>query len=129
MDLGSIARGPVPQHAKGDLMAEKTEKRMDGNLAWKARTTGAEAYEQAELGDFEKGDGVRFTLSHYPTCYRRGPWRLLVEVAPGPKHMAWGCFDEQDSPMRWYHLEESARREAKAIADVLVRDRERARSG
>ena len=79
--------------------------------------------------DFEKGDGVRFCLGHYPTCYRRGPWRLLVEVAPGPKHLAWGCFDEQDQPMRWYHLEESARREAKAIADVLVRDRERARSG
>lgn len=48
-----------------------------------------------------QNDGVRFTLSHFPTCHRRGQWRLLVEVM-GAKHTAWGCFDDQDQPMRWY---------------------------
>ena len=93
-------------------------------LEWKARMTAGQAYEEATVGDWTKQDGVRFTLVKYPTCYRRGPWKLLVEVASGPAHHLWGCFDLQDQPERWYHLEESARREAQAIADVLVRDRE-----
>lgn len=80
-------------------------------------------HSEAIVGDFAGGDGVRFTLEHRPTCYRRGPWRLLVEVAQGPNHEKWGCFDEQDQPMRNYHAREAAESEAQAIADVLVRDR------
>lgn len=77
---------------------------------------------EAILGDFTGGDGVRFSIQHQPTCYRRGPWRLLVEVAT-LHHERWGCFDEQDQPMRYYHQESCARSEAQAIATVLWRDR------
>lgn len=77
----------------------------------------------AALGDPINGDGVTFTLDHRPTCYRRGPWTLLIEVANGPGHYLWGCFDDADQPERYYHLEDSARAEAQAIADVLWNDR------
>lgn len=90
-----------------------------GRLRWRRHG----AYEEALLGDFEGGDGVRFSLEHRPTCYRRGSWRLLVEVAPGPHHNDWGCFDAADQPERNYHSESCARREAQSIADVLLRDR------
>lgn len=88
-------------------------------LEWKK----VDFYEEATLGDFAGGDGVRFTLCFHLTCYRRGPWRLLIEVAPGPGHHKWGCFDEADQPERYYHLEENAHTEARAIAAVLVSDR------
>jgi hypothetical protein len=78
---------------------------------------------EATIGDFDGGDGVRFSLEHRPTCYRRGPWRLLVEVAHGPNHTKWGCFDEADQPERYYHNEDCAKREAQSIADVLAADR------
>lgn len=81
------------------------------------------SYQEARLCAFEAGDGVRFTLSHQPTCYRRGKYRLLVEVAEGPSHLKWGCFDDQDQPMRYYHDEGNAKREADAIAKVLLADR------
>ena len=68
-------------------------------------------------------DGVWFSLDHYPTCYRRGPWRLLIHVLPGEHHHAWGCFDEADQPMRYYHLRGNAISEANRIAAVLWRDR------
>ena len=48
-----------------------------------------ERREEAVLGDFARGDGVRFTLERHPTCYRRGEWKLLVEVASGPAHHLW----------------------------------------
>ena len=83
----------------------------------------AEDDQEAILGDFVGGDGVRFSITLHPTCYRRGRFRLLIEVAPGPQHHAWGCFDEQDQPMRWYHDLERAKLEAEAIARVLIRDR------
>ncbi len=89
------------------------------SLEW--RLTGS--YREATIGDFDGGDGVRFSLEYRSTCYRRGPWRLLVEVARGPNHTKWGCFDEADQPERYYHNEECARREAQSIADVLVADR------
>lgn len=79
--------------------------------------------QEAFLKDFHGGDGVRFTLTHHPTCYRRGPWRLLVEVAEGKGHIFWGCFDDADQPMRYYHQESAALSEAQAIADVLAGDR------
>ncbi len=88
-------------------------------LEWKDTEHGPEAI----LGDFYKDDGVRFSIEHLPTCYRRGPWKLLVEVED-PMH-TWGCFDEQDQPMRWYHSVIRATEEAQAIADVLHDDHER----
>lgn len=86
-------------------------------LVWREEET----YKEAVLGG--EADGVRFTLTVHPTCYRRGRFRLLVEVLPGPHHHAWGCLDEQDQPTRWYHLPESALAEAQAIADVLYKHR------
>ena len=88
-------------------------------LEWKEKEFGIEA----TLGDFEGEGGARFSLVHYPTCYRRGPWRLLVEVVD--RTHEWGCFDEQDAPMRWFHSKTRALEEAQAIADVLVRDHDR----
>lgn len=78
-------------------------------------------YQDAILGDMS--DGVQFTLSHHPTCYRRGPWRLLIEVLPGDHHHEWGCLDYQDQPMRYYHSEVNAKQEADLIAEVLLKDR------
>lgn len=88
-------------------------------LIWQDTQFGPEA----QIGDFEAGDGVRFSVSHMPTCYRRGPWRLLIEVAGSPRK--WGCFDDQDQPMRWYHSLERLKAEAQAIAEVLEVDVER----
>jgi len=85
----------------------------------------------AELGDCEAGDGARFEVVFQGTCYRRGPWKLLIEIAGGKHHHDWGCFgcfDEADQPMRYYHVEESWRAEAAAIAHVLVMDRLKATS-
>jgi hypothetical protein len=90
-------------------------------LKWKPVALG---YEEAIIGDFEHGDGARFSLEFRATCYRRGPWRLLVEIAKGPQHHTWGCFDDADQPERNYHHEDCARREAQAIAAVLLKDRE-----
>lgn len=75
---------------------------------------------EATIGDFAAGDGVRFTLERYPTCTRRGTWKLFIEIANGPMHHEWGCFDEQDQPVRWYHELVSALSEANAIATVLL---------
>jgi len=71
------------------------------------------------------GDFVEFTISHHPTCYRRGPYRLLIEVCGGPNHHKWGCFDEQDQPLRNFHGEKNAYDEAERIAKVLQKDRQR----
>jgi len=91
---------------------------LDSMLVWRA----VDRYQEAILGDFEGGDGVRFTLECYATCYRRGRWKLLVEIAHGVAHQLWGCFDDQDMPLRWYHVEANAKDEAQAIARVLYRD-------
>jgi hypothetical protein len=92
-------------------------------LEWTTPPDTHAPYREAILGDFDGGDGVRFSLIAQPTCYRRGVWKLLVEVAPGPMHHAWGCFDQADQPMRYYHLEFCALREAEALAAVLLADR------
>ena len=92
---------------------------MKSNLVWQDRG----GHEEAIIGDFVDGDGVRFTLQYLPTCYRRGPWKLLVEVANGEGHEKWGCFDDQDQPMRYYHSQWNARTEAQSIANVLSADR------
>lgn len=76
---------------------------------------------QALLG--QPDDGVTFNLTYYPTCYRRGRWRLIVDVLHGPRHHTWGCFDEADQPMRNYHSSANAIEEAEAIAAVLWADR------
>lgn len=98
----------------------------DGPKALEWRTL--HGYEEVTIGEFYLGDGVRFTLTQHPTCYRRGPWRLLVEVADGPMHEAWGCFDDQDQPLRYYHKRENALSEAQALADVLLTDRRKRRT-
>lgn len=77
----------------------------------------------AFLGDFEGGDGVRFHLSFQPTCYRRGPWKLQINIAHGPHHYEWGCFDGADQPLRYYHNERCVRIEVESLADVLWTDR------
>jgi hypothetical protein len=87
-------------------------------LTW--RPLSAYAYE-AVIGN--PGDCVTFSLMDYPTCYRRGRFRLLVEVCEGPNHTKWGCFDEQDQPVRYYHDLTCALREADMLADVLLTDR------
>lgn len=78
-------------------------------------------YEEVILG--REDDGVRFTFTRQPTCYRRGPYKLLIEVLGGPHHNDWGCFDEQDQPCRYYHNDMFVKPEADAIANVLWRDR------
>lgn len=88
-------------------------------LEWKK----VDGYQEATVGDPDAGDGVRFYLEHRATCYRRGPYRLLIEVAHGWAHHKWGCFDAADQPERNYHKESNAKDEAQAIADVLRRDR------
>lgn len=87
-------------------------------LDWRNTQDGPEAI----LGDFHNDDGVRFSIIHMATCYRRGPWRLLIEVED--RQRTWGCFDEPDQPMRYYHSLDRLKEEAQAIADVLVGDHE-----
>jgi hypothetical protein len=74
-------------------------------------------------------DGVDFIIQHMPSCYRRGPYRLLVEVRGGVWHHAWGCFDHQDQPMRYYHSLDNCKDEAERIAQVLLRDRQKVLDG
>ncbi len=88
-------------------------------LDWKDTPHGSEAI----LGNFDDDDGARFSIMHLATCYRRGPWRLLIEIED--RNRTWGCFDEQDQPMRYYHSLERLKDEAQAIADVLVADHDR----
>lgn len=78
----------------------------------------------AHLG--EPSDGVRFSINYSPTCYRRGPWKLLIEVNGGEGHFKWGCFDDQDQPVRYFHRKESLLVEADEIARVLIIDRVKA---
>ena len=105
------------------MSSRKSSPKLDLKLGQRLEWKKIERYEDAILGDFEGGDGVRFHLSYHPTCYRRGPWRLLIEIVEGEGHMKWGCFDDQDQPTRNFHKEEHARGEAQAIADVLIKDR------
>lgn len=108
--------------ARSDRLTEVGEEldaaRKRTHLDWKQ--TDSCAYE-ATLGTAT--DGVVFSLIDYPTCYRRGRYRLIVEVLPGPHHHDWGCFDDQDQPVRNYHSLACALHEANMIADVLLRDR------
>jgi hypothetical protein len=87
-------------------------------LEWKETKYGPEAI----LGDFANGDGVRFSIEYMPTCYRRGPWKLLVEVEDSFR--TWGCFDYQDQPTRYYHDLDRLKAEAQAISDILLVDHE-----
>jgi hypothetical protein len=91
-------------------------------LDWKP----ADAYGTKEAWLGTPDDGVRFTISTHPTCYRRGPHRLLIEVCGGPNHHKWGCFDDADQPMRNYHQMLCAESEAECIARVLRKDRDQA---
>lgn len=82
-------------------------------LIWNQKET----YFEAQLGT--KEDGVLFTHQIMLSCHRRGPHRLLIEVCGGENHRKWGCFDDQDQPMRYYHDKNCLYREAQCIADVL----------
>ena len=77
-------------------------------------------WREANLLNPDDTIGVRFSLMKYPSCHRRGPWRLLIEVASGNFHHCCGCFDEQDQPMRLYHNESCALQEAESLAAVLT---------
>jgi len=90
-------------------------------LVW--RREGCENCWTSRLG--VPGDCVDFFLSHQPTCYRRGPWRLLIEVCGGEHHFDWGCFDDADQPLRYFHDGRYAMQEAESIARVLKADREK----
>lgn len=105
--------GPFCAGDPGEPVSRKT-----AALEWKDTAYGPEAI----LGNFEAGDGVRFSIAHQPTCQRRGPWKLLIEVSD--LAMDWGCFDDQDQPVRFYHSDRAAREEAESIAKVLVREHE-----
>src|SRR5687767_9230988 len=83
---------------------------------------GSDVHQEAILAKWPN-DGIRFSLEFRPSCYRRGPWRLLIEVCLDENHHRWGCFDDADQPERYYHYEESAKAEAEAIAIVLLKDR------
>lgn len=88
-------------------------------LDWQRR---GPSWEQATLPNPDGTIGVYFTLSHHPTCRRRGPYLLLVEVAGGLYCHRYGWLDWQDWQGRNYHDLERAKAEAQAIADVLVKD-------
>jgi hypothetical protein len=88
-------------------------------LNWKTLN----GFKLAQLGPVD--DGVSFELTYHGTCYRRGKWRLLIEVCGGLNHEKFGCFDLADQPMRYYHLEANALSEAEEIAKVLWADRQK----
>ena len=99
------------------------KKDMSKILEWHPIYSGTLTDNYAQLGVAH--DGVRFELTHHPTCYRRGPWKLFIDVCGGENHHKWGCFDSQDQPIRWFHSENCARTEADLIANVLLKDREK----
>ncbi len=111
--------------------ANKADAHLNGRLAKIVRDAASQpqhllwikedSYWLAWLGTGK--DGVRFTASHHPTCHRRGPWRLLIDVAGGPHHNDWGCFDEADQPLRYFHDVGNLLGEAETIADVLLKER------
>lgn len=95
------------------------ENKMTIPLQFKNKNFG---YSEAILGNFYVGDGVRFTKHYHPTCYRRGEYRLTIEIAL-EQHHKWGCFDDDDQPLRYYHNEDCLIQEADSIALVLLNDR------
>lgn len=90
---------------------------------WSWDPTTGPAYVEGFLGS-GPDDGVRFTIEYRPTCYRRGPFCLHVEVCSGENHERWGCFDEQDQPLRYYHDVMNCLAEARLLAKVLWQDRQ-----
>lgn len=87
-------------------------------IVWKDNPDGGQV---AQLG--LPDDGVTFYLTYHPTCHRRGPHRLFIDVCGGVNHHKWGCFDADDQPTRHYHLRLHAHLEAIAIAKVLLAER------
>jgi len=81
---------------------------------------GGLSWDEAILSNPDDTDGVRITLQHHPSCHRRGPHKLLIEVLGTPYHHNWGCFDDQDQPARWYHDVKNARSEALLLAQMLL---------
>lgn len=90
-------------------------------LKWVADPESGETV-YAFIGEY--GDHVMFSLTHYPTCHRRGQWRLIVDVCDwSPHHYDWGCFDSDDQPLRNFHSLFNAIEEAELIAAVLLKER------
>lgn len=112
-----VAVGRCPGCEKCLAQAERDAARARTKLKWYdgGKKHGTLSFHEAVLGDFEGGDGARFSITPHPTCHRRGQHKLLIEVTP-----SWGCFDEADQPMRWYHDLEVAFSEAQRIADAIV---------
>lgn len=94
-----------------------TTELRDRVLDWKTKAVGHIQYEEAELGEFYKGNGVRFALEYWPTCTLRGRYRLLIE-----RDSPEGDIDEMDQPMRYYHDKDRAKAEAEAFARALHGD-------
>lgn len=91
-------------------------------LNWKEKEIdGRGTYHEAIIGNFEKKDGVRFSLQVLPTCHIRGTFMLLVEVAD--TEYKWPGFDEMDQPLRYYHDLQHALGEAELIAQALMKVR------
>jgi hypothetical protein len=86
-------------------------------LPWRQAST---SWYEAYLPNPDGTQGVRFSLSIHPTCYRRGMYRLLIEVFGGKYHHDWGCFDDADQPARNYHNHFVALVEADSIARILL---------
>ncbi len=108
---------------KADPMTAEPCKRLGMPLLWEDKPYGADAV----MGGHKNRDGVRFTIEYVPTCYRRGQYKLLIEIC-GPLE-EWGCFDDQDQPMRYFHSVERLKGEADDIALVLAKDHERKVNG
>ena len=87
-------------------------------LNWEEKSLSGIIYWEATLGNFLEGSGVRFSIEHWPTCNRRGPYTLLIEVEDHQK--IWGCFDDQDQPRRYFHQLENLKSEANAIAEAIL---------
>lgn len=91
-------------------------------LAWVPKARFGSSYREAVLTNPDASVGVRFSIVYQPTCYRRGQYKLLIEIMDGPYQFAWGRFDNQDQPLRYYHSDSHALAEAQMIADVLQID-------
>ena len=85
-------------------------------LNWETKTAFGTPYFEAVLGDFERHDGVRFSIQHQPTNNLRGPYLLLIE-----SEGTWPTFDHADQPARYYHVLTTAKLEALLIAEEMVK--------
>ncbi len=122
-DFRELFGPPRPAATTFDRLTERVEfvKGYENKLKW-VPDPDSPMTAYAFLG--VPGDSVLFSLSDYPSCHRRGRFRLLIEVAGGKHHHDWGCFDAADQPTRNYHSLYNALEEAELLALVLLKGRE-----